>query len=147
MTLAIRPVAPADEADWRRMWRGYLDFYEASVDDEVYRESFRRLLSGKRGEFQGLVAEQDGMPAGLVHFLFHRHMWRTEDVCYLQDLWVEPAFRGMGIGRALIEAVYRTADARGCPRVYWLTQEHNATARRLYDRIGRKSPFIRYDRP
>lgn len=74
-------------------------------------------------------------------------MWRLEDVCCLQDLWVEPAFRGQGIGLALIEAVHAIADARGCPKVYWLTRERNATARRLCDGIGRKTAFIRYGRP
>jgi hypothetical protein len=49
--------------------------------------------------------------------------------------------------QGLIEAVYAAADAQGCPRVYWLTQEFNAAGRRLYDRVGELTPFIRYDRP
>ncbi|MGI9368151.1 MAG: GNAT family N-acetyltransferase, partial [Ruegeria sp.] len=51
------------------------------------------------------------------------------------------------VGRALIEAVYAEADRQGSPSVYWLTQDFNDTARKLYDRVGKLTPFIRYQRP
>jgi GNAT superfamily N-acetyltransferase len=54
--------------------------------------------------------------------------------------------RGTGAGRALIQAVYDAADQAGSPTVYWLTQDFNHTARKLYDRIGTLSPFIKYGR-
>ena len=79
-------------------------------------------------------------------YLFHRHCWKIENVCYLQDLYADPSARGMGVGRALIEAVYEQADAAGAPSVYWMTQEFNHTARQLYDRIGQLTPFIKYQR-
>lgn len=69
-----------------------------------------------------------------------------EDVCYLQDLYVEPRLRGGGVGRALIEAVYEVADANGTPSVYWMTQDFNENARKLYDRIANLTPFIKYQR-
>jgi len=81
-----------------------------------------------------------------VHHVAHRTCWKVEDVCYLQDLYTLPEMRGRGVGRALIEAVYAHADRAGTPAVYWLTQGFNATARRLYDRIGVLTPFIEYDR-
>lgn len=146
----IRPLVAKDEAAWRLLWKDYLAFYETALPEEVYRNSFDRMLAGNAGEpneFRGMIAEVDGRPAGLVHFYFHRHGWKIEDVCYLQDLYVDPAFRGTGLGRALIETVYDAADRQGCPAVYWLTQEFNATARRLYDRIATLSPFVKYDRP
>ena len=103
-------------------------------------------MSGGENEFHALVLERDEGLGGLVHFLFHRHCWRVENVCYLQDLYVDADLRGRSRGRALIEAVYAAADDAGCPSVYWLTQHFNAPGRRLYDRVGRLTPFIRYDR-
>ncbi len=147
MTLTIRPVTAADQIEWRRLWTGYLEYYETSVAEEVYQTSFARLLSEDEEEFNGHIAELDGRAVGLVHFLFHRHMWRVEKVCYLQDLYADTDVRGQGIGRKLIESVYDSADTNGCPRVYWLTQDFNDTARRLYDRVGQVTPFIKYDRP
>ena len=143
----IRPLGPQDETDWRRLWRAYLAFYETERPDSVVSTYFKRLLGDDPQDFHGLIAEVDGRPAGIAHYLFHRHGWRIENVCYLQDLYADPAVRGRGVGRALIEAVYSAADAAGAPDVYWLTQDFNETARRLYDRVGRLTPFIKYERP
>jgi GNAT superfamily N-acetyltransferase len=142
----IRALAPGDEAEWRALWTAYLAFYESEVSEEVYVSTFARLLSGASQEFRCKVAVQDGKLIGLVHFLSHRHCWRVENVIYLQDLYVDPSVRGTGAGRALIESVYAAGDADGTPMVYWLTQEFNATARKLYDRIGQVTPFIKYQR-
>ena len=143
----IRPVVAGDEAEWRRLFTAYLVFYEASVGEDVYRTTFARLLADDPWQPKGLIAEVDGRPAGLVHYLFHSHTWRVERITYLQDLYADPEVRGAGVGRALIEAVYRVADAEGAPGVYWTTQHFNETARRLYDRIGELTPFIKYQRP
>ena len=146
MTQIIRPLRPADEADWRALWSDYLAFYETSVPEEVYTSTFARLLGSDPQDFNCLIAEVDGKPVGLAHYLFHRHGWKIENVCYLQDLYVAPETRGTGTGRALIEAVYAAADSAGAPSVYWLTQDFNHTARQLYDRVAKVTPFIRYSR-
>lgn len=142
----VRPIREDDHAEWRRMWTRYLEFYETSVSEEVYETLWARLHSDDPHEFNGLIAEVDGKPVGLTHYLFHRHGWKVENCCYLQDLYVDPEIRGTGAGRALIEAVYAAADKAGAPSVYWLTQDFNHTARQLYDRIATKTPFIRYNR-
>jgi GNAT superfamily N-acetyltransferase len=142
----IRPIAPGDRADWDRLWTAYLAFYETTLPAEIHDTAFARLTQGHPA-MHGLIGEHRGRPAGLVHYIFHDHFWRPEGVTYLQDLYVEPGERGTGLGRALIEAVYAAADTAGRRAVYWLTQDFNATARKLYDRVGALSPFIRYNRP
>lgn len=144
--LVIRPLTSDDRADWQRLWTGYLTFYESSVAPEVYDSTFARLLGDDPQDYSCLIADLGGQPVGLAHYLFHRHNWKIDNVCYLQDLYVDPEVRGTGAGRALIEGVYAAADAAGSPDVYWTTQEFNTTARQLYDRIGKKTPFIRYIR-
>lgn len=143
----IRPIEPRDRVVWDEMWRDYLAFYETTLPDAIYDSSFTRLLGNDPQDFSGFIAERDGVAVGLVHFLFHRHGWKIENVCYLQDLYTRPETRGTGVGRALIEAVYAEADRRGAPSVYWLTQDFNTTARKLYDRIAALTPFIKYQRP
>ena len=145
--VTIRPVQAADEDVWRELWRGYLDYYETTLPERIYAETFRRLLGDDPRDYKGLVAIEAGTPVGLTHYLFHRHGWKIEDVCYLQDLYVAPARRGTGIARKLIEAVYAEADAHGASQVYWLTQHFNDAGRRLYDRVGVLTPFIKYQRP
>lgn len=146
MALTIRPLEAQDQTEWRRLWTGYLEFYESSVAEEVYQTTFARLLDPDRPQQNGLIALQDGRAVGLVHYIFHPHNWRIEDVCYLQDLYADPDVRGTGVGRALIEAVYDAADANDTPSVYWTTQDFNTTARQLYDRIGELTPFVKYQR-
>ncbi|CUH44529.1 GNAT family N-acetyltransferase [Ruegeria atlantica] len=146
-TLNIRALQPEDRAEWAEMWRDYLAFYETTVPEQTYNNTFARLLGDDPNDFSCFVAEADGHLLGLTHYLIHRHAWKEESVCYLQDLFARPEARGTGVGRALIHAVYGEADRRGAPSVYWLTQEFNHTARKLYDRIGKQTPFIRYQRP
>lgn len=146
-SLIVRPLRENDRSEWAEMWTGYLEYYETSVPANVYDTTFARILGDDPRDFNALVAEQDGRLVGLTHYLFHRHAWKIEDVCYLQDLYARPETRGTGVGRALIQAVYDAADQNGTPSVYWMTQDFNSTARLLYDRIGTLSPFIRYQRP
>ena len=146
MTLQIRNLRAEDRTEWAALWREYLEFYETELPEEIYDSSFMRMMSDSDHEFHGLVAEKDGELIGITHYLFHRHGWKIEDVCYLQDLYVSDKARGTGAGRALIEAVFEKADKMGAPAVYWMTQETNATARHLYDRIAKLTPFVKYSR-
>ncbi len=146
MPVEIRPICAADHAAWCGLWADYLEFYGTQVSDDVYASTFARLIGDDDRDFHALIAVQDDVPVGLVHFLFHRHCWRVENVCYLQDLFVSPALRGTGAGRKLIEAVYDAAEAAGAPSVYWLTQDDNTTGRQLYDRVGELTNFIKYQR-
>ena len=65
---------------------------------------------------------------------------------FLQDLFVTDGARGLGVGRALIEAVYEKAKAAGAERVYWLTHTTNAQARILYDQVADNRGFIQYSK-
>lgn len=146
-TMIVRALRAGDGHVWKELWKDYLSFYETSLPDAIYTSTFARLLGDDPRDFNAMVAEVDGRVVGLVHYLFHRHAWKVEEVCYLQDLYASPDVRGKGVGRALIEAVYKAADVHGAPSVYWLTQEFNDTARQLYDRIGVVTPFLKYQRP
>ena len=128
--ITVRSLTRTDESHWRRLWSAYLRFYGAEVAEEVYLTTFSPLPNPNEAQW-GLLADRDGVPVGLVHYLFHRHNWKIEDVCYLRDLCADEAARGQGVGRVLIGAVYAAADAQGAPGVHWLTQEFNAEARRL----------------
>lgn len=147
MTICTRELQPADEVRWRALFKGYVEFYEADVAADVIDVTWQRVLSKSDGMF-GIVAEDGaGAIAGFAVCVLHRSSWSKTWYCYLEDLFVDQAVRGHGIGRALIEAVYAEADARGASRTYWVTAENNATARTLYDQVAELSPFVQYRRP
>ena len=141
--MIIREIEKRDYDEWRALWKSYLAFYNTTVSQDVYELTFRRLIERQTSQQMAFLAEKDDQLVGLVH---HPHNWKLEHVIYLQDLFALPEVRGQGVGRALIEAVYDAADKMGCPSVYWLTQENNETARRLYDRVATVSDFIKYNR-
>ena len=142
--MTVTPLRQEDRPRWIELWTGYLEFYETTLPPEQYDFTWTRLHDGR---LHGMAArDADGRMTGLVHYLFHEHCWATQPACYLQDLFVDPAVRGTGAGRALIEAVADAVRAVGGTRLYWNTQTDNVTARRLYDRMARQN-FVRYDYP
>ena len=143
----IRQIEPNDRARWTELWRGYLTFYETALTDEVYASTWARLFDPAEPVFGALSLDAAGRPVGLVHYLYHRTTWSTANSCYLQDLFVDPAVRGGGHGRALIDYTADQARQAGATRLYWNTHETNATARRLYDAVGVRSGFIQYRKP
>ena len=140
----IAPLKPADRAAWEPLARGSKEFYKTPTADAEYETAWRRLMA-KDGAY-GFAAFAGQELVGIAHYLFHTSAW-AERVCYLQDLFTAHAARGTGVGRALIEAVAKEAKARNCARYYWLTQDNNATARTLYDKVAKHAGFIRYDYP
>ena len=144
-SIVVRPLQQSDRADWRRLWTAYLAFYQTTLPDEIYTVTWRRLFDGGEFEPRGFIAIADSKAVGVTHYLFHRSCWATADNCYLQDLFSDPEMRGKGVGMALIKAVQEAAADRGVTNVYWMTHETNATARKLYDRVARRTGFIEYD--
>jgi len=139
----VRALRPDERGAWEPFWQAYLTFYESSVSPETTDALWNRLHDDSEAMFV-LGAFCDGELIGIVHYLFHRSSWTIADYCYLQDLYVSEEARGLGAGRALIEAVELAAREKGASRVYWLTKEDNHTARALYDKLADRSGFIQY---
>ena len=143
MAITIRDAGPADEAVWRELWAGYLDFYEATIPPRVTDRTWSRI-AGDDPAFQAIVAESDGEVIGFANLVLHDFTWSDQPAALLHDLYVRPERRGTGAGRALIDHVVERGRREGWNRVYWLTKHDNETARRLYESIVPADGFIRY---
>jgi len=141
--LAIRALVDEDRAAWEPLWQAYLAFYETALTPEVTETIWARFHDPAEPMF-ALGAFIEGRLVGIVHYLFHRVTWSVNDRCYLEDLFVAEAARGLGAGRALIAAVIEKARTAGSARVYWHTHETNKTAQALYDKVATLSGFIQY---
>lgn len=143
MPLNIRTAQTSDHAQWMELWQGYLIFSGASVSDAVSSKTWDRF-SDESIPMHCVVAEVDGELVGMVHFIYHPSTLTLGDIAYLQDVFVQSAYRGQGIGRALIEYVVSSAAQNKVSRVWWLVHEHNHNAMQLYDHLAERSGLIQY---
>jgi GNAT superfamily N-acetyltransferase len=146
MSVKIKDAHAADYAAWHSLWMQYLAFYKVTLSTEVTAHTWARILdptSPLTGRFAFLG---DTMVGFALH---HRHAstWVAGDDCYLEDLFLDETARGYGIGRALIDDLIEIARAKGCKRLYWHTDKHNQTARRLYDHYAKEDGHVRYRMP
>jgi GNAT superfamily N-acetyltransferase len=145
--IAVRDVQRRDFDEWKPLWDGYNLFYgregSTALPEEITNLTWSRFFDGYE-PIRAMVAERANELVGMVHYLFHRSSTGLRSNCYLQDLFTVESARGQGVGRALIEEVYRRAAQAGSGRVYWQTHETNATAMKLYDKVAEKSGFIIY---
>ena len=145
--ILVRPIERADYADWRPLWDGYNRFYgrhgPSALPESITEATWERFFS-REEPVHALVAQQNGRVSGIAHYLFHRSTTRLTDVCYLQDLFTVEEARGRGVGRQLIQAVYKAAGVAGSSRVYWQTKVSNAPGRALYDKVAEHQGFIVY---
>ena len=130
---------------WYSLWQDYLVFYKSSLTDNIAKNNWKRFHDPNQ-PIIALGAYSNGSLIGFVHYIFHKTNWDLNDTCYLQDLYVDLSIRGNGAGRSLIEAVFSDAKAKGSPAVYWLTEENNNNARKLYDKITGLSGFVHYNK-
>ena len=134
---------------WNELWQKYLKFYQTSLPDSVTKVTWERIMDPEQNifSFGGYWAE-DGTKelVGFTNFLYHSSTWSEQGYCYLEDLYVEEKFRGKGVGRLLIDAVWDDCLRKGVKRLYWKTQDKNKVARIMYDKVAKQSGFIEYER-
>lgn len=145
-SLVVRPARESDKPHWLTLWHGYLAFYESHLSEEITEITWNRILDNAH-PFHCFIAELNGNVVGITHCFMRPSTWSKTGYCYLEDLFVDPTFRGVGAGRALINAVIAYARAQKADRVYWTTKESNTTARKLYDSYLPKSEFVQYRLP
>jgi GNAT superfamily N-acetyltransferase len=142
--MQVREIRAEDRPQWAVLWQGYLEFYGVpDLASEITDKTWSRFFDVAE-PVHALVAEENGILLGFVHYIFHRNTWCLDDVCYLEDLFTCKAARCKGVARSLIEAVYAAAQDKKATRVYWLTEHNNHTAQALYDKVAQKSGFIQY---
>jgi GNAT superfamily N-acetyltransferase len=131
-------LAGADEAaDVTRLLIAFRDWLEADLpDDDAFAASVAQLGDDPATEFL-LGSEQEGdRPCGVCQLRFRHSIWTAAPDCWLEDLYVEDAARGRGVGRALVALAFERALARGAQRIELDTNEHNHGAIALYESLG-----------
>jgi GNAT superfamily N-acetyltransferase len=114
-----------------------LAVYEKLEDQVIVTEAIlRESLFGQGGGAECLIARVDGKAAGFALFFHNFSTWLGRRGLYLEDLFVQPAFRGHGVGKALLTHLARIAVSRGCGRFEWQVLDWNQSARDFYEKLG-----------
>jgi GNAT superfamily N-acetyltransferase len=143
MKVELRDATPQDEGDFLRLWSGYLTFYQVALDPQITQATWARLMDPNSPVKARLAAVGSQVQGFAIH-LHHPSTWIATEDCYLEDLYIDDAARGQGLGRALIDDLIALARANGWARIYWHTNEGNTRARALYDQYVASDGHIRY---
>jgi ribosomal protein S18 acetylase RimI-like enzyme len=143
MIADIRNAQAGDLEQWLPLWDGYLTFYKVSIAPEITMNTWARILD-PMNPLTCRIASVGGNLVGFAHHHTHLTTWDLRPTCYLEDLFVSPTARGLGVGRALIDDLVALGRADDWMAIYWITADDNKTAQKLYDSYNKRDPFIRY---
>ncbi|OYY76613.1 MAG: GNAT family N-acetyltransferase [Sphingomonas sp. 28-62-20] len=136
MTLMIRPAEPKDVPTVLHFVRELAD-YENAIEKVVATETLlHEAMFSATPAAEALIAENDGSPVGLALFFHNFSTWTGWRGLYLEDLYVTPAARGHGVGKALLKHLAALAVERGCTRFEWQVLTWNTPAIDFYQAMG-----------
>lgn len=138
MTIDIRPAAPADVPLILRFVRELADYEREPDAVEATEPMLHEALFGARPVAEAAIASADGEEAGFALFFHNFSTWTGRPGIYLEDLYVTPAARGAGVGKALLRHLAGLAVDRGCARFEWAVLDWNTPAIDFYRAMGAK---------
>lgn len=146
MTISIRPARPGDEADLVSMIRELADFENALDQCTVTETLLTTALFGEQPAASAFVAEVDGRAAACALWYRTFSTWDGVAGVYLEDLFVRPDFRRLGLARRLLSTLAQVCTANGYTRLEWAVLDWNVNAIALYDAVGgvQQNEWIRY---
>lgn len=136
MRVAIRPAVPGDTDLIVGFIRALAEYERLGDEVRLNRGILHDHLFGARPMAEVLIAELDSRPVGFALFFHSFSTFEGRPGIYLEDLFVDPAARGSGVGKALLGALARLAIDRGCARLEWSVLDWNAPAIAFYQSLG-----------
>jgi GNAT superfamily N-acetyltransferase len=132
----LRPATPADCGEIDRLIRELADYEKLLHQMQGTPETLRAALFGPRPAAETVLAERGGRCVGFALYFTTFSTFLSKPGLYLEDLFVEPAHRGAGIGKALLAHLAGLAVERGCGRFEWRVLDWNEPSIRFYESIG-----------
>ena len=136
MATTIRPATRADIPQILKFIRALAAYERAPEAVTATEADLERDGFGPNPFYFCLIAEHEGRPAGFAFYFFNYSTWLGRPGLYLEDLFIEPELRGLGIGKALLEQVAAIAVEKGCGRLQWAVLDWNTPAIDFYLAVG-----------
>jgi GNAT superfamily N-acetyltransferase len=133
---SLRPPTPTDVPEVLRLIRGLAEYEHLLHEVTATDAGLHDALFGPRPRIHAILAEVDSKPVGLALFYYTFNTFKGRPGIFLEDLFVDPAHRGAGIGLALMRHLARRAVAENCRRIEWRVLNWNQPSIDFYQRIG-----------
>ena len=140
----IRGIELKDKKQWEKLYRGYADFYKVEMNDKIL-QTLWNWLHDKNHEVDGIVYEVDDKIVAFAHYRRMPSPLRGQNIGFLDDIFVEPEYRGKKIGEKLINRIKEISKSKGWNLVRWITRDDNIRAKSLYDRVSVKTNWDVYE--
>ena len=134
----IRKIHSKDKKQWEKLYKGYAVFYKVEMNNQIL-QTVWDWLNDKNHELKGIGYEIDGKIVGLAHYRKLLSPLKGKYIGYLDDIFVDPEYRGQKIGKKLLNKIKELSKANGWNLVRWQTDEDNFTAKKLYDKVATKT--------
>ena len=140
----IRKICIRDKEDWKKLYKGYADFYKSPINDIIL-DTVWSWLMDKNHEVKGIVCEIDGNLAALAHYRAMPRPLKGKYIGFLDDLYVDPTYRNQKIGQKIMKEIKVISKSEGWDLVRWITRQDNIKAKSLYDKISEKTNWDVYE--
>jgi GNAT superfamily N-acetyltransferase len=134
--LSIRPATPSDIPAIVSLVRGLAKYERLSNHCHPSPARLRRHAFGKTRYFESLICELNGHPIGVAIYYFTYSTFTSSPSLFIEDIFVKPAHRHQGAGKALMKSLARIAAKKRCNQMQWLVLAWNKPAIRFYDNLG-----------
>ena len=139
MSQAVRPAVPADLPLIAELIRALADYEKLGNEVRFDDATLGEKLFGERPYAEVLIAEADGSAQGFALFFHNFSTFEGRPGIYLEDLFVRPEARGLGLGKALLAELARIAVARNCARLEWWVLDWNEPSIEFYQSLGARA--------
>ena len=140
----IRNLKPSDFKNWSELYNGYANFYKVPMNDEIL-DAVWCWIHDETHDVNGICFELDDKIVGIAHYRTMPRPIKGQYIGFLDDLFVDPDFRGQKIAQKLISHLKSLSKANNWQGVRWITHSSNEHAKKLYDKIGSNTGFEIYD--
>ena len=140
----IRKISIKDKENWKKLYKGYADFYNSTIN-EIILDTVWGWLMDKNHEVKGIVYEIDGNLTALAHYRAMPRPLKGKYIGFLDDLYVDPAYRNQKIGQKLMNEIKLISRSEKWDLVRWITRQDNIKAKSLYDKISEKTNWDVYE--
>ena len=140
----IRKLVQKDKENWAKLYIGYADFYKVPMNSGVL-DTLWSWIQDEKHDVKAICFELESKIVGIAHYRTMPRPIKGQYIGFLDDLFVEPEFRGQKIAQKLISHLKSLSKANNWNGIRWITHSSNETAKILYDKIGQNTGFELYE--